>query len=181
LIPKLHIETKSGAAFALITARVRAVDELKTSPNPTKDDMTAIDYANCGINNVIEHSLKLHPQLLVDRLRALARVHAQFADAYGDREVMRSELGLSDRLHGFANAVELGDYTIPDDFDVRREAFSCAAWLQELHPIMQDAIADRDDARTSCPGSSGGGRRVSSSNDLARALAVSNKALLRRR
>jgi hypothetical protein len=44
----------------------------------------------------------------------------------GDREVMRSELGLADRLHDFADAVELGDYTIPDEFDVRREAFSCA-------------------------------------------------------
>ena len=111
------------------------------------DDMAAIDYTNCGINDVIAHSLKLHPQLLVDRLRAHAYVHAEFADAYEDQEVTRSEFGLADRLHGFANAVETGDYTIPDDFGVRREAFSCAAWLQGLHPIMQEAIVEQDDAR----------------------------------
>jgi hypothetical protein len=95
--------------------------------------------------------------------------------------VTQSELGLSDRLHGFADAVELGDYTIPDDFDVRREAFSCAAWLQDLHPIMQEAIADREDARIACPDSIGGGRRVSSNNGLARPLAASNRAFLRQR
>jgi hypothetical protein len=59
-------------------------------------------------------------------------VHAEFADAYDNREVTRSELGLADRLHGFANAVDLGDFTIPDDFDVRSEAFGCAASLQDL-------------------------------------------------
>ena len=99
----------------------------------SEEDMTAIDYATCGIDEVIAHSLKLHPQLLVDRLRSHACVHADFADAYGDCEVTPSELGLADRLRGFAKAIELADSTIPDDFDVRREAFSCAAWLQELH------------------------------------------------
>ena len=113
---------------------------------PKKGDMAAIDYATCGFNDVIAHSLKFHPLLLSDRLRFYARVHAQFADAYGDHEVMRNELGLADRLHAFANAIELGDYAIPDDIDVRDEAFSCAAWLQDLHPIMQKAIVERDDA-----------------------------------
>jgi hypothetical protein len=102
--------------------------------------MTAIDYATCGVNDVIAHSLKLHPQLLADRLRFHARVHARFADAYNDREVTRNELDLADRLHLFANATDFGDYTIPDDVDVRREAFSCAAGPQKLHPIMQEAI-----------------------------------------
>ena len=110
-------------------------------------DMTALDYANCGINDVIKHSLKLHPQLLVDRLRSHACVHAEFADAYDDREVTRSELDLADRLHAFANAVELGDHTMPDELDVRHKAFSCAAWLQDLHPIMQNVIAERENAR----------------------------------
>jgi hypothetical protein len=106
-------------------------------------------------------------------------VHAEFADAYGNREVTRSELCLADRLHRFANAVDLGDYAIPDDFDVRREAFSCAAWLQDLHPIMQDAIAEREDARNAGPGRSD--RGLGSPNDgFARALAVSNRAFLRR-
>ena len=109
--------------------------------------MAAIDYATCGVNDVIAHSLKLHPQLLADRLRFHARVHAQFADAYNDREVTRSELDLADRLHSFADAIDFGDYTIPDDVDARREAFSCAAGLQNLHPIMQVVIAVRDDAR----------------------------------
>jgi hypothetical protein len=109
--------------------------------------MAAIDYATCGVNDVITHSLKLHPQLLADRLRFHARVHAQFADAYGDREVMRNELDLADRLHSFADATDLGDYTIPDDVDVRREVFSCAAVLQNLHPITQEVIAAREDAR----------------------------------
>ena len=86
--------------------------------------MAAIDYATCGVNDVITHSLKLHPQLLADRLRFHARVHAQFADA-----------------------TDLGDYTIPDDVDVRREVFSCAAVLQNLHPITQEVIAAREDAR----------------------------------
>ena len=117
--------------------------------------MTAIDYTNCGINDVIAHSLKVHPQLLVDRLRSHACVHAQFADAYEDREVTRSELGLADRLRGFANAVEIGDYTIPDDPDVRREAFSCAAGLQDLHPIVQKVIAEREVARNARPATSG--------------------------
>ena len=113
---------------------------------PKKGDMAAIDYATCGVNDVIANSLKLHPQRLADRLRFHARVHAEFADAYDDHEVMRNELGLADRLHAFANAIELGDYTIPDDIRVRDEAFSCAAWLQDLHPIMQKAIVERDDA-----------------------------------
>jgi hypothetical protein len=147
----------------------------------SRGDMTAIDYTNCGINDVIAYSLKLHPQPLADRLRSHAGVHAEFADAYGDREVTGNELAVSDRLHAFGNVIEQGDTTIPSDSDVRREAFGCAASLQDLHPIMQEAIADRDDARNACPGSSGAGRRVNSSNGLARALAVSNGAFLRRR
>jgi hypothetical protein len=110
--------------------------------------MTAIDYANCDLNDVVAYSLKMHPQLLVDRIRSHARVHAEFADAYDDREVTRRELDLANRLHAFANAVELGDHTMPDNCDVRREAFSCAAWLQDLHPIMQKVIAEREDAQT---------------------------------
>ena len=117
--------------------------------------MAAIDYATCGINDVIAHSLKLHPQLLADSLRIHARVHAQFADAYDDSEVMSSELDLAGRLHSFAGAIELGDHTIPGEFDVRREAFSCAACLQDLHPIMQKEVAEREDARNARPGRSG--------------------------
>ena len=83
---------------------------------------------------VIAHSLKRHPRLLVTHLRLHAGVHAQFADAYDDREVMRNELDLAGRLHSFADAIELGDHTIPGDSDVRREAFSCAA---RLHPPCQ--------------------------------------------
>ena len=109
--------------------------------------MAAIDYATCGITDVIAHSLQRHPQLLVDCLRSHAGVHAQFADAYDDREVTRNELDLADPLHAFANAIELGDTTIPNDDHVRREAFGCAAWLQDLHPIMQEAIVERGDAR----------------------------------
>ena len=117
--------------------------------------MAAIDYATCSVDDVIAHSLKLHPKLLADRLRSHARVHAEFADAYYDREVTQTELGLADRLHAFASAVELGDHTIPDDCDVRCEAFSCAAWLQDLHPIMHKEIAEREDARNAHPGRSG--------------------------
>ena len=136
--------------------------------------MVAIDYATCGINDVIAHSLKLHPQLLADRLRSHARVHAEFADAYGDRDVTRNELALADRLDAFANAIELGDTVIPNDDDVRREVFGCAAWLQDLHPIMQAAIAEREDARNAGLGRSG--RDHSDPNDgLARALAASNR------
>jgi len=111
-------------------------------------DMTTIDQAHCGINEIIERSLKLHPRQFVDCLRSHACVHAQFAGAYEDREVMRSELGLADRLHRFANAVELGNYKIPDDSDIRHEAFSCAAGLQDLHPIMQSTIAEHENAHS---------------------------------
>ena len=135
--------------------------------------MAAIDYTTCGINDVIAHALKLHPQLLADRLRSHAHVHAEFADAYGDRDVTRNELALADRLHTFASAIELGDTMIPNDDDVRREAFGCAAWLQDLHPIMQEAIAEREDARNARLGS---GRGLSPNEDLARALAASNRA-----
>ena len=107
----------------------------------------AIDYSHCGINDVIAHSLELHPELLVDCIRSHAGVHAEFADAYDDREVTQNELDLADRLHAFANSVALGDHTIPDDCDVRREAFGCAAQLQDLHPIMQKVIAERGDGR----------------------------------
>ena len=117
--------------------------------------MAAIDYATCGINDVIAYSLKLHPKLLADRLRFHAHVHAQFADAYNDSEVMRNELDLAGRLHSFADAIELGDHMIPGDFDVRREAFSCAAWLQDLHPIMQSSIAEREQAAYAPLGRSG--------------------------
>jgi hypothetical protein len=108
--------------------------------------MAAIDYATCGINDVIAYSLKLHPKVLADRLRFHARVHAQFADAYNNSEVMRNELDLAGRLHSFADAIELGDHTIPGDSDVRREAFSCAARLQDLNPIMQNLVAKREQA-----------------------------------
>jgi hypothetical protein len=103
-------------------------------------------------------------------------VHAQFADAYGTFEVMRSELDLADRLHSFADAIERGDHTIPDDLGVRREAFSCAAWLQELHPIMQEVIAEREGKGNAHPGRSD--RGVSPNDGLARALAASNRAFL---
>jgi hypothetical protein len=109
--------------------------------------MATIDYATCGVDDVIAYSLKLHPQLLANHLRLHAHVHAQFADAYDNHEVMRNELGLADRLHAFADAIDLGDYTIPDDIGVRGEAFSCAAWLQDLHPIMQTVIVEQEDAR----------------------------------
>jgi hypothetical protein len=82
-------------------------------------------------------------------------VHAQFADAYGNHEVTRNELDLADRLHSFAAAIDIGDYTITDDVEVRREAFSCAAGLQNMHPIMQEVITDRKDARSARPGRSG--------------------------
>ncbi len=108
--------------------------------------MAATDHATCGINGLIAHSLKLHPELLADRLRFHARVHAQFADAYNNSEVMRNELDLAGRLHSFADAIELGNHTIPGDFDVRREAFTCAARLQDLHPIMQNLVAKREQA-----------------------------------
>ena len=108
--------------------------------------MAAIDYATCSVNDVIAHSLTLHPQLLAARLRSHAGVHAEFADAYNDSEVMRNELDFAARLHSFADAIELGDHTIPGDSDVRREAFSCAARLQDLHPIMQNLVARREQA-----------------------------------
>jgi hypothetical protein len=79
-------------------------------------------------------------------------VHAEFADAYGNRDVTRNELDLAVRLRGFANAVDLDDHTIPDDPDVRRAAFSCAARLQDLHPIMQSAIAEHENARNARSG-----------------------------
>jgi hypothetical protein len=60
--------------------------------------MAAIDRATCGVNDVIARSLKLHPQLLADRLRFHAHVHAEFADAYDDREVTRNELDLADSM-----------------------------------------------------------------------------------
>src|SRR3954471_14535996 len=114
--------------------------------------MTAIDYTTCGVSDVIAHSLKLRPRLLADCIRSHAGVHAEFADAYGDPEVARNELGLADRLVSFADAIDLGDHTIPDDPDVRLEAFSCAARLQDLHPIMQKMIAGREDVRNGRPG-----------------------------
>jgi hypothetical protein len=117
--------------------------------------MAAINYATCSVNDVIAYSLGLHPQLLADRVRFHARVHAYFADAYDDREVTRAELDLADRLNVFAAAIELRDYTIPDTSDVRREAFSCAAWLQDLHPIMQEVMLEQEDARNAPPGRGG--------------------------
>ena len=108
---------------------------------PKKSDMAAIDYATCGMNDVIAHSLKLHPQLLADCLRSHARVHAEFADAYGDRQITRNELTVADRLHAFANAIELGDTMIPNDDDVRGEAFVrlCGVATRSApdHAIMQ--------------------------------------------
>ena len=59
----------------------------------------------------------------------------------------RNERDLADRLYAFADAIDLGDHTTPDDVDVRHEAFICAARLQNLHPIMQKVIAAREDAR----------------------------------
>ena len=78
-----------------------------------------------------------------------------FADAYNDREVTQDELDLAVRLHSFADAIDLGDCAIPDDLDVRREAFGCAASPQDLHPIMQRMIAEREDTRIAGPGRSG--------------------------
>jgi hypothetical protein len=120
---------------------------LKHIFRPEEGDMDAIDYAACDMNEVIAHSLKLHPQLVADCLRFHARARAEFADTYDDREVARNELDVADRLHCFAHAIELGNYTIPDDFVVRREAFGCAARLQDLHPIMQEVIIEQEVAR----------------------------------
>ena len=135
--------------------------------------MAGIDYTICGFSEVIAYSLELHPRLLSGRLRAHARVHAEFADAYADCEVMRNELTLADRLSAFADAIDIGDYIVPDHVDVRRVAFSCAAWLQDLHPLMQEAIAEQEDARNARPG-------LSPDDRLARALAASNRGLPRR-
>jgi hypothetical protein len=117
--------------------------------------MAAIDYATCSVNDVITHSLKLHPRQLGDRVRSHAGLHAEFADAYGDPEVTRNELDLADRLQAFADAIERGDYTMPNDVDVRREAFGCAARLQDLHPIMQEVITKQEDERNARMGRSG--------------------------
>ena len=114
--------------------------------------MASIDFTICGFDEVIAYSLELHPRLLSDRIRAHARVHVEFADAYADQEVMRNELALADKLSTFADAIDRGDYLVPDQVEVRRVAFSCAAWLQDLHPIMQDVIAEREEARNARPG-----------------------------
>ena len=82
-------------------------------------------------------------------------MHAEFANAYDDPEVTRSELDLADRLHSFADAIDFGDYTIPDVIGVRDVAFGCAAQLQDLHPIVQDVIIKQEDARNACPARSG--------------------------
>jgi hypothetical protein len=120
-----------------------------------KGDKAAMDYTICSVDDVIVHSLMLHPQLLAARLRFLAGVHAEFADGYNDHEVMRNEFGLVNRLRCFADAIDRGDHTIPDSFDLRIEAFSCAACLQDLHPIMQSEIAERQEARKTRQGGSG--------------------------
>jgi hypothetical protein len=61
------------------------------------------------------------------------------------------------------------------DADFPAPSFS----LQDLHPIMQEAIAEREDARNAGPGRSDQDR--GDPNDgLARALAASNRAFLRR-
>jgi hypothetical protein len=117
--------------------------------------MAAIDYATCGVSDVIAHSLKLHPQLLADRLRFHARGHAQFADAIRRSRSDAERARPRGPLHSFAEAIDCGDYTIPDDVDVRREAFRCAAGLQDLHPIMQKVITEREDARNARPARSG--------------------------
>jgi hypothetical protein len=59
--------------------------------------------------------------------------------------VARTELDLADRLNAFAAAIARRDYTVPDASDVRGEAFSCAAWLQDLHPIMQEVMIEQED------------------------------------
>ena len=106
-------------------------------------------------------------------------MHAEFADAYGDREVTRNELTLANRLQAYANAIELGDTMTPNDDEVRREAFSCAAWLQDLHPIMRRRSPSEKIARNARPGRSGRDRRTPN-DGFARALAASNRAFLRR-
>jgi hypothetical protein len=135
--------------------------------------MAGIDYTICGFGEVIAYSLELHPRLLSRRLRAHASVHAEFADAYADCEVMRNELTLAERLSAFADAIDIGDYIVPDHVDVRHVAFSCAAWLQDLHPIMQEAIAEREDVRNARPG-------LRPNDRLVRAFAASNRAFPRR-
>ena len=117
--------------------------------------MAAIDYATCGVNDIITHSLKLHPQLLADRLRFHARGHAQFAEAIRRSRRDAERARPHGPLHSFADAIDFGDYTIPDDVDVRREAFRCAAGLQNLHPTMRKVIAAREDARNARPARSG--------------------------
>jgi hypothetical protein len=112
--------------------------------------MAAIDYVTRGQRHN-QHSLKLHPQQLADRLRFHARGHAQFADAIRRSRSDAERARPRGPLHSFADAIDFGDYTIPDDVDVRREAFRCAAGLQNLHPTMQKVIAAREDARNARP------------------------------
>src|SRR5262249_25783376 len=129
--------------------RLHEVDDGVVQPSfwPEVSDMAAIDYATCGVNDVITHSLKLHPQQLADRLRFHAGVHARFADAIRRSRSDVERARPRTPLYSFADAIDLGDYTIPDDVDVRREAFQCAALLQNLHQTMQKVITAREDAR----------------------------------
>ena len=95
--PALSTATHSNFRPSKLAARGRGRPRAAIIFGLKKSDMAAIDYATCGANDVIAHSLKLHPELLADRLRFHARVHAQFADAY-DREVTRNELDLADSM-----------------------------------------------------------------------------------
>ena len=106
--------------------------------------MAFFDYDTSSVNEVIAHSLSLQPELLARSLRFHARVHTEFADAYGDADVLRTELDLAKRLHAFADAIELGNHTVPDELGVRCHASGCAARLQDLHPIVQNVIAKRE-------------------------------------
>ena len=56
-------------------------------------------------------------------------------------------------MHSFAAAIDLGDYTIPDDVDVRREVFNCAAGCKIC--TLQKVITAREDARNARPARSG--------------------------
>lgn len=106
-----------------------------------------IDYNRCGMDDVIRRSLLLHPSLLADRMRDVARIHHAAACTFSGRDTEGGRIArqMQDTANDVANEITL-DIADPATwtFGARVMTFSAAARLQCLTPALTAGIAARE-------------------------------------
>jgi len=96
------------------------------------------------MSDVIACSTQLHPTLNADALRAVVRVHGDYASVTHDREAGRIARGMAAQLTDLAMLLKGEEVEVCCSFGLRVIAFDVAARLQCLSPGVRQAIAQRE-------------------------------------